>query len=80
MLIPGVLALVPLAVGLVATLVLSRLRPVVRALRSPAVVTAARVALVAVALVLLPGTVSDLRQVVDRDGTAAGASVLRSAD
>jgi hypothetical protein len=60
-----------LALGLAAVVGLTRLGPVVRAARSRAALVAGRVALAALALVLLPGAVADLRDVIVRDGVVA---------
>jgi len=65
-LVPGVVLVVPIAIGLAVTLVASQVTPVVRALRGRAAVVAGRVALTALAVALLPGTVVDLGQVIVR--------------
>jgi hypothetical protein len=78
--IPALLVLLvaPLAVvltaGLVVAAVAGPVPAVVRAARSPRVVAAGRMALVAVALVLLPGAVDDIHDVVVRDEVAANPS------
>ena len=73
-----VLLLVPvvvlLAAGLLVAVVAGRSPGVMRAVRSPRVVTAGRVALAALALVLLPGAVTDVHDVVVRDEVAANPS------
>lgn len=71
MLIPGVFLLVPILMGLVVTVVASRIGPLVRAVRSRGFVVGGRVIVAALALVLLPGAVTDLRDVIDRDGIVA---------
>lgn len=76
-LVPGAAALVPILAGLVATVALSRLAPLVRAARGGSVVVAGRVAVLAVSLALLPGTVTGLWDIATGDGgaTAAGGGV-----
>jgi hypothetical protein len=71
LLVPGAALLVPLAIGLVATLVLSRIPPLIRALRSDRAVLAGRLAVGALALVVLPAAVLDLHDVVVRDDSPA---------
>ena len=62
------LVVVTLALGLGAVVLLSRSAPLVRAVRSRAGLVAGRLALAAVALACLPGFVTDLYDVLVRDG------------
>ena len=73
LLVPGVFLLMPLTIGLVVTLVASRIPPVGRALRSGAAVVAGRAAVAVLALILLPGAVVDLHQVIVRDPPAVSS-------
>lgn len=73
LLLPGFFLLLPLAVGLVITLVLSQVPPVVAAVRSRAAVRAGRVAIAVLVAVTLPGTLGSLRDVIDRPPPAAEA-------
>ncbi|MEA2902342.1 MAG: hypothetical protein QOH36_2229 [Actinomycetota bacterium] len=73
LLIPGAFLVFPLTIGLVATLVASRIPPVGRALRSGAAVVAGRIALAVVALAFLPGAVVDLHDVIVRDPPAVSS-------
>jgi len=75
LLVPGVYLVLLLALGMVMTLVGSQVTPLVRALRSRAAVTAGRVALAALAAVLLPGTLVALRDVIVRDPPAVQADL-----
>lgn len=75
LLIPAVFLLIPLTIGLVVTVAASQVPPLVRALRSRAVVIGGRVILAMVGVALLPGAVLDLVDVVDRDTPAAAATV-----
>ncbi|MGH9021875.1 MAG: hypothetical protein ACRDV9_02030 [Acidimicrobiia bacterium] len=68
MLLPGVFLVIPILAGLVATVGLSQVGPVVRAARGRATLVIGRLAVGAVAVALLPGTVLDLREVVIREG------------
>jgi hypothetical protein len=78
LLVPFFVVALQLAVGLVVAVVMGRLPGVMRAVRSPRVVTAGRVALVVLALVLLPGAIDDVHDVVVRDEvTANPSSALR---
>lgn len=70
-LVPGAAALVPVLLGLAVTVALSRVGSVVRATRSRPAVVAGRLAVVAVTLVLLPGTVTSLWDIAAEDGGAA---------
>lgn len=72
--LPGVAVLGLVAVGLVLTLVLSRVPPLVAAVRSRAAVTVGRVAIAVLVAVTLPGTLGSLRDVVDRDARGADAA------
>jgi hypothetical protein len=71
LLIPGAALLLLLAIGLVVALVLSRIPPLIRALRSDRAVVIGRVAVGALTLVVLPAAVLDLHDVVVRDDTPA---------
>ena len=73
LLIPGVFVVFLLTIGLVVTLVASRIPPVGRALRSGAAVVVGRVALAVLALAFLPGAVVDLHDVVVRDPPAVSS-------
>ena len=74
MLVPGAALLIVLSVGLVITVLLSQVTPLVSALRSRASVVAGRAVLAVVALALLPGSLTDLRDVVVRDGSATSSA------
>jgi len=65
--------IVATVLGLVITLVFSRSAAVLRVARSRGVLVAGRVALVALALVLLPGVIADLQDVINRPTAAAGS-------
>jgi hypothetical protein len=65
---------VVLAAGLAVAAVAGRLPAVMRAVRSPRVVTAGRLALAVLALALLPGAIRDVHDVVVRDEVAANPS------
>jgi hypothetical protein len=70
--VPGAILLAPVFVALGITLLASRSTRIVRAIRSRAALVAGRLALAAVVLVLLPTTVADLADIVDRtNGEAA---------
>lgn len=73
MLVPAVFFVMLIVVGLAITLVATRVRPLVAAMRSRTALLAGRIALAALALVLLPYTTVDLRDVVVRDSPAAAA-------
>lgn len=67
LLVPGVSLLIPIVAGLlIAVVVVPLIGPAVRLLRSPTGLVVGRVALVVLVLALLPGTVSDLVDVIDR--------------
>ncbi len=66
LLIPGFFLLVPIGVGLALALTASRVDAATRIARSRGVFIGGRLALAAVALALLPGTVIDLRDVINR--------------
>jgi hypothetical protein len=73
--LPAVFVVVPfvaavLVVGLVLTVAVSRIAPVVRAAHSRGALLAGRIAVCAAALALLPGTILDLRDVIVRDDSA----------
>ena len=69
----GFVVFVPLLAGLIVTVLVAQIRPVVRFVRSREGLLAGRLLLVAVTAVLLVGTVADLRDIVDRDvATAPG--------
>jgi hypothetical protein len=77
MLVPGFVLLLPIVVGLAITCAASRVGPVVRAVRSRGALLAGRIAIGVAAVALLPGTIIDLRDVIDRDdGIAAPADRL----
>lgn len=75
--LPGLMALATVMVaaailgGLVLVLVVSRVGVAVEAARSRALVVSGRVALAGLALLMLPGAVTDLRDVVTRDESTA---------
>ena len=71
LLVPGAAALLPIAGGAVLALGWSRAGGLARAARGDAVVRAGRLAVLAVTLVMLPGTVVGLRDVVEADEEAA---------
>jgi len=66
LLVPGAVLLVPLALGLVVALAVSRTGPAVRLARSRGTVLAGRIVFGATAVALLPGTLSDLHDVIVR--------------
>ncbi|MBW3641610.1 MAG: hypothetical protein KY447_01690, partial [Actinobacteria bacterium] len=74
MLVPGAALLIFISVGLVITVLLSQVTPLVSALRSRASVVAGRAVLAVVVLALLPGSLTDLRDVVVRDGSATSSA------
>lgn len=77
-LMAGMGLLLVVGVGLAVTAALSQVAPAVRAVRSRAAIVAGRVAVAGFALALLPGTVADLRDVIDRDdATESPASETR---
>ena len=67
LLIPGFALLGPLVVGLVLTLAGSQVRPLLRFVRSRGFVVGGRVAVGVTALILLPGAITDVHDVIDRD-------------
>jgi hypothetical protein len=67
LLVPGAAVLIPIAIGLAITVALSQIPSVVRALRSRAAIVAGQIAVSVVAVVLLPGTVTDLHDVISRE-------------
>ena len=66
LLVPAVFLLVLLAAGLVLTVAASQIPPLLRALNSRGALLAARLALGALVVVALPGTVADLADVIFR--------------
>ena len=73
-LVPGAAALVPIAAGLVVAVALSRVPPLVRAARRGSAVVAGRLAVLAVTVALLPGTVTGLWDITTSDGGARSAA------
>lgn len=73
MLVPAVFFLVLLTIGLAITVVATRVAPIVEALRGRSALVSGRIALTALAVVLLPYTAVDLRDVIVRDSPAASA-------
>jgi hypothetical protein len=73
LLIPGVFLLLPIAAGLVVALVASQIPPLVRAVRGRTALVAGRVVVGAAALLLLPGAVADVYDVVVREDEPAVA-------
>jgi hypothetical protein len=71
LLVPGVFLLIPLAVGLALTVAVSQIGRAVQVAHSRTALLAGRIAVSVVAVALLPGTVTDLRDVIVRDDTAA---------
>ena len=66
--------LVPLAAGLVVALVGSQIGLVVRAVRSRFALLAGRIAIVIVVILLLPGTITDLGDIIRHDDVATSNS------
>ena len=66
LLIPAVFLLVPLVIGLLVTVAASQIAPVVRAAHSRGVLVGGRIVLAALALLLLPGAITDLGDIVSR--------------
>lgn len=60
-----------LVVGLAITVTASRIEPILRFVRGRGALVAGRIAVVLVAVVLLPGTIADVHDVVVRDDDAA---------
>ncbi len=71
LLIPGVFLLLPIAAGLVVAVVASQIPPLVRAVRGRTALVAGRVVVGAAALLLLPGAVVDVYDVVVREDEPA---------
>jgi hypothetical protein len=71
--VPGALLLGPVLVALGVTLLATRSQAIVQAVRSRTALVVGRVALALVVLALLPSTVADLVDVVDRPAGAAAA-------
>jgi hypothetical protein len=71
LLVPGVFLLIPLAVGLALTVAVSQIGRAVQVAHSRTALLAGRIAVSVVAVALLPGTITDLRDVIVRDDTAA---------
>jgi hypothetical protein len=69
--VPGVFLLIPLAVGLALTVAVSQIGRAVQVAHSRTALLAGRIAVSVVAVALLPGTITDLRDVIVRDDTAA---------
>ena len=65
-LVPGVALLAPLLLGLAVYVGLSQVRPIVKVARSRAGVVSGRVAMAALGLALLPGTVIGLGDIIAR--------------
>ena len=74
LLIPGVSLLLPVAVGLAITIALSQIEPVVRFARSRGALVAGRIAVGLLAVALLPGFITDIRDVIVRDDDAAATT------
>jgi hypothetical protein len=72
--VPFFLVLVPLAIGLAIALVGSQVGLVVRAVRSRAALLAGRIAVGILVVFLLPGTVTDLRDVIVRHDDGASST------
>jgi uncharacterized membrane protein YgaE (UPF0421/DUF939 family) len=73
LLIPAALLLINIAVGLVITIAASRIEPVVRFVRSRGALVGGRIAVVLLAVALLPGTITDVHDVIVRDDDTAGS-------
>jgi hypothetical protein len=73
LLIPAFFLLVPIAVGLVITIAASRIEPVVGFVRSRGALVGGRIAVVLLAVALLPGTITDVHDVIVRDDDTAGS-------
>lgn len=71
LLVAGVVLLAAVALGLVVTVALSQVAPVVRAVRSRTALVAGRVAVGLLTLALLPGALSDVHDIIVRDEPAA---------
>ena len=70
-------ALGAILAGLAATIVVTRFAPAILIARSRALLVAGRVAIGVVTIVLLPGVITDLRDVVDRDEASAATETGR---
>jgi hypothetical protein len=76
LLTPGLVLIVPIVVvGLAITIAASRIEPVVRFVRGRGALIGGRVAVVLVTVALLPGTVTDVHEVIVQDDDAALRSV-----
>jgi hypothetical protein len=73
LLIPAFVLLVNIAVGFVITIAGSRIEPVVRFVRSRGALVGGRIAVVLLAVALLPGTITDVHDVIVRDDDTAGS-------
>jgi hypothetical protein len=71
LLIPAFFLLIAIVVGLVITIAASRIQPVVEFVRSRGALVGGRIAVVLLALVLLPGTITDVHDVIVRDDDTA---------
>ena len=73
-LIPALVLILPVVVvGLAITIAASRVEPVVRFVRSRGALLAGRIAVVLVAVALLPGAIADVHDVIVRDDVAAAS-------
>jgi hypothetical protein len=75
LLIPFFIVLLNIAAGLAIYIAVSRSGPLVRFARSRGALLAGRVAVGLVAVALLPGTVTDLHDVIDRDDIVASRQI-----
>jgi hypothetical protein len=75
LLIPAFFALIAIVVGLAVTIAASQIGPVVRFARSRGTLLAGRIAVVLLAVALLPGTIMDVHDVIVRDDDAAAPQV-----
>ena len=76
LLTPGLVLIVPIVVvGLAITIAASRIEPVVRFVHGRGALIGGRVAVVLVTVALLPGTVTDVHEVIVQDDDAALRSV-----
>ncbi len=73
LLIPAFFLLIAILVGLVITIAASRIEPVVGLVRSRGALVGGRIAVVLLAVALLPGTITDVRDVIVRDDDTAGS-------
>jgi hypothetical protein len=74
--VAAVAPIVAIVMGLLLAIVVSRLGFVVRVVRSRAVVRGGQLVFALLALALLPGAISDVHDVIVRDGAAASLDVL----